>query len=97
MITRERTGIIFEQAKIPEGHIRCPQCKGSGRIRWRWSEPFGGNNPGVSDFSPCLYCMGKGHLDYEIHLRMVKLDLDFKLSRLNWDWFYDRLYGGQEE
>lgn len=43
-------------------NIECPDCNGSGRTRWRWSNPSFLNNPSVTDYRPCFTCLGKGHV-----------------------------------
>lgn len=47
--------------KIPEGSVKCPDCNGSGKTRWRFSEPSPLNNPSQSDYFMCALCMGKGY------------------------------------
>ena len=56
----------YERVKIPEGHVKCPDCKGRGRIRWRYSEPSPFNDPSVSDYYDCPRCLGLGHLEKEL-------------------------------
>lgn len=69
-VYREKWGVTIEKVKIPEGSVKCPDCHGSGKVRYRYSEPGPFNNPG-NDWINCFLCMGKGfiELDYlkEMH------------------------------
>lgn len=47
--------------RIPDGCAKCPSCNGSGKIRWRYSEPSPLNNPSQSDYWTCSLCLGKGY------------------------------------
>jgi len=52
--------ISVKKVKIPEGSIKCPDCKGSGRIRYKYSEP---SHSCADDFMPCILCQGKGYVE----------------------------------
>jgi len=61
-VLRRKVRISYEEERIPEGNVRCPSCKGTGRYRFRWSEPSGLNDPSVSDYRRCFRCMGMGYI-----------------------------------
>ena len=59
----QHLGIETRRVKIPEDSIKCPDCDGSSRTRFRYSEPSPMNNPIASDFMSCILCMGKGFVE----------------------------------
>lgn len=81
MISRRTT--VYQQVEIPEGHVRCPSCKGSGVWRWRWG------GPGSNDYKKCIDCQGIGYISDEQVLFNKRFKWNMALFRFNWDWFYD--------
>jgi DnaJ-class molecular chaperone len=61
-VIRRKVRIVYDEERTPEGHVRCPNCHGTGRYRFRWSEPSFHNNPSVSDYRNCSRCMGMGYI-----------------------------------
>ena len=59
---REKVKVMFEREMIPDGCVRCPTCKGTGRYRFKWSEPSFHNVPAVNDYRMCFRCMGNGYI-----------------------------------
>jgi RecJ-like exonuclease len=49
--------VTYKRVKIPDGSVKCPFCKGTGKIRIKYSEPPS-NTQG--DFWSCIRCGGKG-------------------------------------
>ena len=60
-ISRWHLERVFENVEVPEGHIICPTCKGSGEKRVRWS----GVGHTENDFQTCPDCLGEGYIDEE--------------------------------
>jgi len=59
-VIRKKT--IYEEEPIPDDREICPDCKGLGQFRWRWSEPFGGNVPAETEYRTCIRCGGLGYV-----------------------------------
>lgn len=62
-----------EKRKIPEGHVKCKACGGSGELRKYYGQP---NDRG--QFMVCWYCRGEGYVE-----RVWAEELD-KNDRLFW-------------
>jgi len=86
LISRRTT--IYQKVMIPEGHVKCPDCKGSGFRRWRWG------GPGSNDYKTCFECRGLGYISDEQMGFNQRLKLDMALYQMNWDWFYNVLKDG---
>jgi len=56
-----RRGWTFEWVKIPDGHVECPHCNGSGEIRCYYGSP--GDR---SQFEDCWLCSGRGYVNEEM-------------------------------
>jgi len=54
-----RKKVIYEPVSIPEGHVVCPTCDGSGEVRFQYSD-FPPDPRG--DFMPCYSCLGRGYV-----------------------------------
>lgn len=63
IIFRKQT--IWVPEEIPEGAVICPDCKGTGEVRYRWG------GPGSKDYINCFTCSGEAYLDKE-HIAMYK-------------------------
>lgn len=52
-------GVVFAKVKIPEGSVKCPDCKGSGERRFQYSGGCGGQMS-MGDYACCPSCDGRG-------------------------------------
>ena len=68
-ISRWHLERVVENVEVPEGHIICPICKGSGEKRVRWS----GVGHTEHDWQTCPNCSGEGYLDEESWKRWLEM------------------------
>ncbi len=51
--------VSVQRVKIPEGHVRCPDCHGTGKIVKIYRDP------GPNEYMTCLKCNGQGYIKRE--------------------------------
>ena len=62
-----RKKIVFEEVKIPEGHVKCKACDGTGEIRLYYGQPWD-----RGQFTTCWICHGKGYVTKELAEELEK-------------------------
>jgi len=85
-----RRTLSYQLFPIPDGHVKCPDCKGSGVFRWRWG------GPGSNDYRECMECRGLGYISDEQVMFKKRFKWNMALRRFNWDWFYTVLKDGEK-
>lgn len=78
VIWREET--FLKPIKIPEGSIKCPDCKGTGEILFMYCDP------GPNKYWQCITCLGEGYLkkeDLESWKNRCKKKRDSNMSELD--------------
>jgi hypothetical protein len=68
-ISRRRVFVENETVKVPEGCMVCPDCKGNGSFRWKWS----GQGHTQNDWTDCFVCRGDGYVNIEDWKRWTKI------------------------
>lgn len=71
-----RKEMTLRKVKIPEGCVKCPQCKGSGEVRIYYGQPWD-----RGQFASCVTCAGRGYVEKEVLDFLEKMNAKRKEKR----------------